>query len=277
MTNGLETQSPRAFIGLCIGTLVAGAALLAYSFPWWSQVPHNQAAYLRNLTQTASTDEQLLLNRFATWFDHDNPDAHIAIAQASLKLHDPSRGLRELKTVPPTPASEFLRAQLLLEDGQATTAADALAPLAADSAAAEPIIVLACLAQATAGQQAACLPFTSRVSSPEATTSVLRAQGDKTTLASALYANGLVLSAQRVLSEEPVTPSRNLLLARIHYDIHTTASLQKASDLLVGAIRLDPAGIEAHKLLQAVYQDLDDSTGAASQADMISRLSNGRP
>lgn len=276
MTNN-ETQGLPAFITLCALTLLAAAGMLAISMPWWSHLPQTQASYLRHLAQTASVDEQLLLNRFATWFDHDNPEAHLSIAQASLKLHDPVTGLNQLKFLPANPTTVTLKAQLLLEDNQPSAAVETITPITIDPLASEPTIVTACLAQAVMGQAPACGPLAGRVSSPEAITSILRAQGDAITLASALYANGLHLSAQRILSNEPVSPTRNLLLARIHYDLHTQTSLQSARDLLIMTTNLNPAGLEARQLLRMVYQDLDDLNGAATQSELIDRLTSGRP
>jgi hypothetical protein len=276
MTNR-ETQSLPAFITLCVVTLIAAAAMLAGSYKWWSTLPQTQASYFRRIAQTTSADQKLILSRFATWFDHDNPQAHIDIAAASLALHEGARGLRELQLVNPTPASQLLKSQLLLEDGQANAAAELLNQLITDPQTDENTLVLACLANASAGQAPACQSVAARVSSPEATTSVLRAQGDTTTLAAALYAKGLLLSSQRALANEPITPTRNLLLARINYDLHTEASLQQARDLLTIVLKLNPIDLEARQLLVATYQDLGDTPNAVVQTDLVNKLLAGRP
>lgn len=113
----------------------------------------------------------------------------------------------------------------------------------------------------------------SSLGSSEAAGTIKTAHVYKLALARELYAQGLLSTSERVLNglDDAVT-ERYVLMARIQIAYHNQA---EAKELLVRATKLDPASVDARKLLQEVLLKQGDEVAADEQAKLIKALQTG--
>ncbi len=108
----------------------------------------------------------------------------------------------------------------------------------------------------------------------EAAGALESARASKVALGRELYAQGLLRTSERVLnSTDSTATERYLLLAKIKL---AQNNLAEAKDQLVRATKLDPANIDAHKLLEEVLLKQDDQDAAGEQAKLIKSLQTGQ-
>lgn len=107
----------------------------------------------------------------------------------------------------------------------------------------------------------------------EAAKTLQSAHAYKLALARELYAVGLLRTSERILdSLDTSATERYILTGRIKL---AQRHLDKAKEQLVRATKLDPASVDAHKLLQEILIKLGDDVGASEQAKQIKSLQAG--
>jgi tetratricopeptide (TPR) repeat protein len=130
------------------------------------------------------------------------------------------------------------------------------------------------LCQIVAGDEAGYAATIASLNGVAAVETLKTAHAYKLALARELYAQGLLRTSERILNGlDDSSTERYLLQARIQLAF---ADVPAAQELLVRATKLDPANIEAHKLLEEVLLKLGDEAGADEQAGLIKSLQTGQ-
>jgi thioredoxin-like negative regulator of GroEL len=114
--------------------------------------------------------------------------------------------------------------------------------------------------------------------STQAAQTLETAHAYKLALARELYTQGLLKTSERVLDSLDTTATeRYILLAQIKLSSvkPSVSDLNDAHDQLVRATKLDPANIDAHKLLEEVLLKQGDESDADAQAKLIKSLQTG--
>jgi len=260
--------------------LALGGLGLATLVPAAHNAARTQSASLTSAGQQASdggaVGEAEADFHLATLLNPSNTAAWIGLAQTQIAAGQPSLAVDTLKHAGQGSDVARLQVRTLIELNRPADAAAAAANLTGASAT-QADLTLAGLTYALAGRTPDAAALLPRLNSPQAATSVSRAQADKLPLAVELYATGLLNSSRAILATLPASFERNLLLARINYARHTAASLTQAASLLAAALAISPTNVEARQLLQSVYADQNNPTGASQQAGLISQLQAGRP
>ncbi len=256
--------------------LAASATALATTWPAAVGAAHAGASKLVGDAATASLPEAAVDYQLATWLDPSNQAAYLGIARTQIVTGHAETALTALERAGEGSEAAELRIRTLIELGRTSEAATRAATLGA-SGRSEADITLAALTYALAGRPADIAPLNALVSSPEALQHLARIVAGNVPLAGELYTAGLPESSRNLLLKLPVTFERNLLLGHIYYDQHTTADLSTATGYLTTALTLNPADIEAHKLLAAVYVDRNLPTDAANQNILVQKLLSGKP
>ena len=275
----MESSRPAAkwtFIAICSLTVVLAAISLALMYPAYRAARLHLADRLATAGSRAAGAEAVADFQLAAWLNPRNHRVIYNLAQRQLAAGHSTEALTSLEQAGDGADVTRLKLKTYLEAGQIAQATSAAESLTFSDAAAGDL-VLACLAYAVAGRPGDCSSLAARLSDSEALEATSQAQVGKLPLAAQLLANGLPNSASSILSEQPTSFQRNLLLGRIHYQTHTTASLAAAADYLSQAVEFDPSSIAAHQLLAAVYHDLNRTTEAADQDTLVTKLISGRP
>lgn len=258
----------------------------------WLAAP-SQSQRLVQAASRANGGEAEVDYHLATWLDPRNTSARLGLARAQIAAGRPDEALSALRRAGEGSEATRLRIRAYLELGRYTAAADTAAQLtrpAASHATSRPEarrreasptpdadLTLAAAAAILASRPSDAATLTFRLSSPEALQRVKRLQAGKESLATELYALGLLRSSSAILLPLPTSFERNLLLGRIRYAQHTAAALAEASDFLTSALALNPSSLEARRLLGTVYRDQRNVTAAQHQASLIAKLASGRP
>ncbi|MDB5179182.1 MAG: hypothetical protein JWN01_1125 [Patescibacteria group bacterium] len=257
-------------------TLLATAGSAGMLWPLAVQAAHSQAAKFAQEGSAAAGGEAEVDYRLATWLDPTNPTAWLGLARVQIINDQAPNALASLERAGEGSEAKQLQVRTLIELGRVQDAAGAAAALATPSAT-EPDLLLAATAYALAARPADITRLTARVTSPEGRQRLTRVQNGNITLASELYATGLLRSSSVILAGLPASFERDLLLARVYYARHTPGSLNQAAALLTSAVNLDPSDIEARGLLADTYRAQDNAVEAAKQQALITKLQAGRP
>jgi hypothetical protein len=265
-----------SFAVLSAGILLAGAGGLAALWPTAHAAARSQSAQLlADGTQAGGTEaaNDFLL---ATYLDPANQAAQTKLAQMQLAQGRPDQALRTLSRAGQGSDVEQLKVRTLMELSQTNAAADEADVLAAPGRPDEDL-VLAGLAYAVTGRDAQTRDLAARVGSVEASGRLARATASSVTLATELYASGLLNSSSVILERLAPSYERNTLYARILTDRGTKAGLNQAAKLLNQAVAMDPASIETRRALAEVYRELHHQDAATEQETAIAKLQAGRP
>jgi hypothetical protein len=170
-----------------------------------------------------------------------------------------------------TSAAAIVRSQIYLEEGSGGAAIAAVAhPSTGDER------VQLGLADMVGGntQATAALAGDSDTATQAA---LLHLQTGGLTLAQEVYSRQLYRSTQRVLTPLSDSPAKylllaNTLLAEQPTDRNQTLAAQAASQQ---GIKLDPASLPLHELLESIDSQLGDHAGGAHEQQLIDQLRNG--
>lgn len=273
-----DANSMHSFAALSAIILICAAYCLAWSYPKLQAYRLDLANTLAQRGQTANGTEAVANYQLASWLDSSNHLVRFNLAKTLLANGQANAALIELKLAGNSRDVALLRLRTQIETEDTAGAVVGAQNLAAADSASENDLILSCLAFAVAGQPADCQPLLGRVTSPEAIQSLKRVQvGSPLHLAAELYSAGLYKSSSAILSQMPVSFERNVLLGRIQFQEHTSASLNASRNLLETAIQLDPSSMTARQLLAACYRDLNEPSLAAQQDTLIAKLVSGRP
>lgn len=274
----MHRPNPRiiAFFVLSAIVLASSSAALAASWPNAIGAAHRQSAKLIGEAATADLAEAAVDYQLATWLDPQNQAGYLGLARTQIATGHAEAALIALERAGEGSNAATLRIRTLLELGRSTEAADRARTLARPGRK-DADVVLAALTFAIAGRAAGIPALTTLVSSPEALQSLARIEAGQVPFAGELYAAGLPESSRSLLIKLPTSFERNLLLAHIAYDRHTPDDLSSATDYLNEALALNPSGLEARKLLVAVYTDRGLPTDATNQSVLIQKLEAGKP
>ncbi len=235
-----------AFLSLTTLVVLASGAALAFAWPYVLGAARAQSSVLVGEAASAPQAEALTNYQLAVWLDPASTQAKLGLAGAQIKAGQAAAAMKTLETAGQGSEAADLRLRADIELGR-TDAAAGLAQLMA------------------------------RQSSPEAAQALRRAEADSLPLATELYAAGLPESSSAILRSLPVSFERNLLLGRINYDRHTTASLESAIGYLEVAVNINPSHLEARKLYAAALADTGHTDDSAKQQDLIKKLELGQP
>ncbi len=259
------------------GLALAGAAAgLASFWPRALAYARSESAQLTREAATAGRGEAQVDYRLATRLDPRNQAAFAGLARIQLAAGHSDEALSLLERAGEGSEVERLKVRTLIELGRYAPAAAAAGKLAVPGAQADDV-VLATLADALAGRTTGIAALTPLLASPEALQRVQRVQAGNLPLAAELYATGLLESSSALLIKLPTSFERNLLLGRIYYARHTPSGLALAADFLSDAASLNPASLEVHQLLAAVYHDQNKFSEASRQDALVVKLEAGRP
>lgn len=261
---------------------------------------HDQAAsYAADAAHQAATATSLLELQTAQVLDPGNPsyrqqlaDRYVAqgeldqavnvlgttggerIRKAGLliRLGKPDAALMAAQGVTGTDAA-VMRSQAYLEEGRDADAQSAVQDPSSDSA-----LLQQALAMAVGGTAADITTLIPQADSATTKQRMRRIQSGGVALAQELYANGLYQTAERVLASTPDSSAKSGLVAHIALSKQpvTRQNLLAAQAAATQGLRLDPANVPLHSLLQDIDSQLDDQTGAAHQQRLINELQSGK-
>jgi hypothetical protein len=271
-----RSRSDGYFAGLSAAILLAGACGLAAAWPSAQASARAKSADLLAQGNAAGGAEAATDYRLATLLDPANEPAQAKLAAVQIAQGRADQALQTLRRAGRGSEVTQLLVRTQIELGQYATAADDAAALTAPGRGEEDL-ALAALAYALAGRSQDAANLTSRVSSPEAAQRVARANGSQLTLASELYATGLLNSSSALLEQQPASFERNLLYARILITRGTKPGLVQATSLLQQAVSMNPAGTTARQLLIQAYQAQGKDSDAANEQTLLAKLTAGRP
>jgi thioredoxin-like negative regulator of GroEL len=256
--------------------LVASATSLAALWPVARTTARAESAKLVREGDQASGSEAATDYLLATKLDATNHRAYARLADSQIASGQPEDALASLKRAGEGSDVEQLQVRTLIELGRTTDAANEAAVLT-DPDRTDSDLTLAALAFAAAGRNADATALIPRVKSPETGQHIKRSAGSSITLASELYAAGLLKSSSAILVKLPPSYERNFLLARIRYTQHSTSSLAEATDLLAEAVSTNPSSLEGRELLAKVLYEQNRPVEAAAQDTLAAKLRAGRP
>jgi hypothetical protein len=268
--------STTLFWALAAGTLLGTAVLLADLWPAALTAARHQSVQLTEEGSRTAGGETEVDYRLATWLDPSNAVAFAGLARVQIAAGRADDALVSLERAGQGSEVVRLKVRALLELGRYNEAADVAAQLISPGHTTDDI-VLAALAYALAGRSADINALMPLVASPEALQHVQRARAGQAPLAAELYATGLLQSSSTLLSKQPASFERNLLLARIRYTRHSNQDLAQAANFLAEATHLNPSNLEARQLLVTIYRDQGKADEANRQEALISQLQTGRP
>jgi hypothetical protein len=270
-----KTSTTKFWIVAVAAVLIAAAGLAAL-IPATRAAAHSQSVALTSAAAQASGGEAEADYRLATWLDPHNQAAYLGLAQIQIAAGQADLAMTTLRRAGQGSEASRLRVRTLIELGRPAAAAAAASALTVPTAS-QSDLQLAGLTFALADHPASAITLIPRLSSPQAAQSVSRANSSKLTLATELYATGLLNSSSAILATQPVSFERNLLLARILYARHTAPELNQAASLLTAAVSINPTNLDARQLLRSVYTDQGNPAAAQQQTDLIAKLQTGRP
>lgn len=270
-----KTQKASFWI-ITLITLAGTSAILSFLVPLAPTLTQRASSRLlrdgwKSTGDTAVTDYTL-----AGSLNPGNHQAYLGLATIDYQLGHPANSLKALDRAGQGTAVSELSVEANLEVGDFQGAAIAAKPLETTGNS-DPDLHLAALAEAAAGNNSTALSIASRLSSPEAAQSALRAGTDKTALAQELYVSGLLNASETVLNQLPEGYERNLLLARLLYNSGDKAKLALAANLVQTASFLNPSSLTAHQLLAVIYRSENLGTKASSEDSLTSKISSGKP
>ncbi len=273
----MHRPSSTVLISVTLSSLVLATtgALVAYAQPQVSKLTRHEAADLVKEAATNPTEANVDY-QLATRLDPSNQIAFLGLARGQIAAGNARAALATLAQAGEGSEVVRLRTRTLLELGRANEAVTQIQPLIAPHASDSDILLAACT-YALSAQSDHITPLIPLVSSPEAARQLALIQTDETSLAIELYASGLPESSRRLLTSLPTSFTRNLLLGRLYYNRHTPSDLASATDFLTTAVALNPANLEAHQLLAAVYADRDLPVDSATQTALAQKLSDKKP
>ncbi len=200
----------------------------------------------------------------------------IAIADLQMRSNQLSAALETLNEMINDRITEEVlvaKSRVLLEmdrGGEAATAASDATSYALNDTAAK---LQLGLCQLILDDEAAYQTTIASLSGSEAARTLQNAHAYKLALARELYADGLLRTSERILSNlDTSATERYLLLAKIKLAQGDTTA---AHDQLIRATKLDPANIEAHQMLEELLLKIGDDTGADEQVKLIKSLQGG--
>lgn len=264
------------FLSLAALILVVAALSLAALKPIATKAAHHQSEIFTFKAANAQGADAEVNYRLAIWLNPHNQTAFAGLARVQIAAGQPDEALASLSQAGEGSEVDQLKVRTLVELGRFAEAANNATSLTAPG---RPIsdLFLANLAYILADRPNDTAALMSRLETPEALQRIQRAKADQYSLAAELYATGLLQSSSGLLIKLPESYERNLLLARIRYSRHSSEDLRQATGLLAHALVLNPAGIEARKLLVKTYHDTGQTTEAAKQEALITKLQSGRP
>jgi tetratricopeptide (TPR) repeat protein len=235
-----------AFLSLTTLVVIGAAAGLALAWPHVQSAAHHQAASLVGEAATANSAEAMADYRLAVRLDPTNIAAKLGLARTQIKAGQAEAALTTLKSAGEGSEASQLRVRTLIELGRIDAATGLLALIGLQNA-------------------------------PDAAQHVARVQAGTLSLAAELYAAGLPNSSSALLLKQPISFTRNILLARIAIDRHTAADLTAASDNLATAVTINPSDAQAHRLFASVLADRGLTDESAQQTQLADRIESGRP
>jgi tetratricopeptide (TPR) repeat protein len=270
-------QQANLKFGIIAGITVLGSAsLLASLWPLALSTARAQSGQLTREAATAQDGEAYVNYLLAARLNPANQAAYLGLARAQLAANQPDQALRSLEQAGQGSEAQQLKVRTLMELGRYAAAANEAVVLTSSDRS-EDDMVLAALSFALADRQSDIAPLISHIASSEALQRVQSAQMGSIPLARQLYATGLLNSSSSLLNKMAPSYEQMLLQATILYAKHTKPDLTAAVELLRRSLVLQPASLEARKLLRQVHTDLGQTEAASQQTDLISRLGTGRP
>jgi tetratricopeptide (TPR) repeat protein len=166
-----------------------------------------------------------------------------------------------------------VRSQAYLEEGRGGEAISAL-----ENASSDPRLVQLALCQAAAGNAAAIQPLVARADSPVTQQRLRQIESGGLGLAQELYVQGLYQTTARVLATLPDSTTKYILLTHIALNRQpvTHQDLLAAQNAAQQGIKLNPASLPLHSLLQSVDSQLGDQAGVTREQQLIDELQSGK-
>ncbi len=260
------------------GVVLTGSVIgLAALWPVALSLARSESVQLTKEAAAAQGTEATTDYHLAVWLNPANQPAYLGLARTEIAADHTDEALQALDHAGEGSEAARLRVRIDLELGRYHDGAQAADTLAKATDRTEGDIVFTALAYGLDGRTADIKPLMPLVASPDALRRIQRAEAQHYALAAELYSSGLLNSSSALLAKEPAGYERNLLLARICYERHTPASLASAADLLTAANTLNPANLDARRLLVQIYQAQKNSSAADQQNILIAKLVAGRP
>jgi hypothetical protein len=268
--------APWAITTLAIVTV---SGLLASIWPAAASLRRSQAARLVETGNQASGHTAELNYRLANLLDHGNPIA--ALHLATLELASGQARAAHDTLTPALAAGQgsallAIDAQAQLESGDTSDAAAAARRLAAITANQDQLAIAA-VVLAAAGQGSDVATLKARVTAPEATGRINRAESGNIALAQDLASHGLLVSSSAILEKLPSTAPRDLLLAKIKATSHDKARRREAADLYRSYLATVPTDAATRLTYASLLDQLGRTTDAATQRALAASLISGRP
>jgi cytochrome c-type biogenesis protein CcmH/NrfG len=268
------------YISLISFVFVASATALAFTWPHaralLAETSRKQAAQLISEAAGTAPPEAAVNYQLATWLDPSNEAGFLGVARIQIAVGHAETALKALDHAGEGSEAASLRTRTTIELGRTSEAARRAASLAIPGRP-DTDIILAALAYALANRPSDIPALMPLVSSPEAAGRITRIAAGDVALANELYASKLPESSRTILEKLPTSFERNLLLGHIYHDRHSLENLATATGFLVTAVTINPANIEAHQLLAAVYAERGLIAESSDQTTLAQKLISKRP
>lgn len=297
--NKSATSSPRFWLHAIIVYAAALAVGVLATNPLTGYAHSQAASYASDAAHQTAAATSLIELRTAQVLDPGNPayrqqladryvargnlsqavavlgatsDERIRKGQLLIRLGRASEAVAAVQGLAGTDAA-ITRSQAYLEEGRAGESQAAVTNPSNDAA----LIQLA-LADAADGNTTAVGPLIPQADSPDTQQQLRRIQSGGLTLAQELYASGLYQAATRVLTAVPDSSAKSVLQAHLWLSRQplTHQDLTAAQAAATQGLRLDPASLPLHSLLQDIDSQLGDQDGAAHEQQLIGQLQSGK-
>lgn len=189
-----------------------------------------------------------------------------------IRLGKPDAAITAVQGVTGSDAA-VMRSQAYLEEGRGADAQSAVQELSDDNA-----LIQQALAMAANGKASDVSTLIPDANSATTQQHLRRIQGGGVALAQELYAAGLYQTTERVLASTPDSSAKSRLLAHVALSKKPVIrqNLLDAQAAATQGLKLDPANLSLHSLLQDIDSQLGDQAGAAHQQQLINQLQTGK-
>ena len=256
---------------LAVATIGATAGLCVAAKPYAMAAAQAESRRLTQIGEQAGGAEAQLSFELAHMLSRHNQPAALDLAREQVAAGQYVAALDSLAWAGQGSEAAKLRLIAQLELGHTTAATVSAAQLSA-TAPTDDNLLLATLADTVTGQAAPAQALADRVSAPEARSRAVAALANPLTLGRELAASGLLNTAERILTRQPVSAPRELLLGDILSRRPTPERLALARRHYEAAIRLNPADPAARQALITTLTALGDTAAANQQMQQLKRL-----
>jgi len=266
-----KRTKPRLFVlGAAVLTLVAVALGL-----WPGFVEAQSGAYLTAADRAANLQDRELDLKVSIWLKPSG-DANLGLVKLYLSQDREAEAVALFNSTGAGAESSRLKLLIDMEADRGDQAAKDAADLTKASQT-DADRLLATLVYTATQNTAAADATMALLGHSEALERAKRARGSMTGLGIEMAAAGLPKSAERFLVKQPAGFARNATLADIAAARGGETNLGQARDYYQSALTFKPDSAELRGKLASVLDRLGDTTAAAVQRQLVSKIEAGKP